>query len=58
MHPPLRGDYKEITENNLIRILEGKKILKGKNNEISLMWFIIKWGAPTDGAYWPKYFSW
>ena len=37
MHPQLWGDYKEIIENNLIKILEGKEILKGKNNEISLI---------------------
>ena len=27
MHPYIQGDYKEITENNLIKILEGKEIL-------------------------------
>ena len=27
MHPYIRGDYKEITKNNLIKILEGKEIL-------------------------------
>ena len=27
MHPYIQGDYKEITKNNLIKILEGKEIL-------------------------------
>ena len=27
MHPYIQGDYKEITENNLIKILEGQEIL-------------------------------
>ena len=27
MHHHTRGNYKEITENNLIKILEGKEIL-------------------------------
>ena len=30
MHPHLRGGYKEITENNLTKILERKKCLKEK----------------------------
>ena len=41
---------KQQTEDSFIKILEGKEILR-KNNEISLIWCVIRRGALTNRAY-------